>query len=313
MLKRRDFIKQIGSGIAVSLTACTSTQGSRPQTTENDDQSNDTQKPIPAPHSPITKMEIEPVKPMVHVAPQPVVQTTGIEKIRNFNKDFQDDLFLEPNKIKLLRDTAYKLTLIKNHVGYGHFNLISFDDAIRYCRNLSRTTPFTKVELDFLDEIFYFNATSYGFKGDKVLTRLTDKIQKKETIKVPATGHYLFAGEAHDLYIKIRKELGSSIILTSGIRGIVKQMHLFLIKALKVNANMSRASRSLAPPGHSYHAIGDFDVGKKGLGASNFSSRFAATEEYKKLKSSGYISIRYTEDNPFGVRYEPWHIKVVKS
>jgi zinc D-Ala-D-Ala carboxypeptidase len=25
----------------------------------------------------------------------------------------------------------------------------------------------------------------------------------------------------------------------------------------------------------------------------------------------GYVQIRYTEDNRLGVRFEPWHIKVV--
>ena len=75
--------------------------------------------------------------------------------------------------------------------------------------------------------------------------------------------------------------------------------------------NLSLASRSLAPPGHSYHGIGDFDVGNKNLGADNFTARFAETEEYKKLIRLKYVDIRYTRTNQVGVRYEPWHIKVV--
>ena len=73
----------------------------------------------------------------------------------------------------------------------------------------------------------------------------------------------------------------------------------------------SPSSHLLAPPGHSYHALGDFDVGKKGFGHKNFSDEFSATEEYKRLSDLGYIDIRYPQNNPFGVRYEPWHIKVV--
>ena len=34
-------------------------------------------------------------------------------------------------------------------------------------------------------------------------------------------------------------------------------------------------------------------------------------EEYKKLIELKYIDLRYTKDNQIGVRYEPWHIKVV--
>ncbi|MGI9295075.1 MAG: M15 family metallopeptidase, partial [Pseudomonadales bacterium] len=98
--------------------------------------------------------------------------------------------------------------------------------------------------------------------------------------------------------------------LTSGIRGIVKQMQLFLAKAVVTNGNLSQASRSLAPPGYSYHGIGDFDLGKVGFGLRNFTESFATTDEYKRLIDLGYVSIRYTETNPFGVRHEPWHIKI---
>lgn len=27
----------------------------------------------------------------------------------------------------------------------------------------------------------------------------------------------------------------------------------------------------------------------------------------------GFVAIRYHKNNSFGVRYEPWHIKVIKS
>jgi len=100
-------------------------------------------------------------------------------------------------------------------------------------------------------------------------------------------------------------------VLTSGIRSVVKQTHLFLAKTIQSKGNMSRASRSLAPPGHSYHGIGDFDVGKVGFGRKNFSEEFARTDEFMKLVELGYVDIRYPKDNLYGVRYEPWHIKVV--
>mgnify|MGYP000129427560 FL=1 len=87
-------------------------------------------------------------------------------------------------------------------------------------------------------------------------------------------------------------------------------MHLFLAKAIEANGNLSRASRSLAPPAHSHHGIGDFDIGKIGLGAKNFTADFSQTAEYKKIARLGYVDIRYPTDNLVGIRFEPWHIKI---
>ena len=95
------------------------------------------------------------------------------------------------------------------------------------------------------------------------------------------------------------------------MRSIVKQLELFLSKLDSSNGNLSLASRSLAPPGHSYHGVGDFDVGKNGFGKFNFTAKFADTAEYKKLIELKYVDLRYTQFNKVGVRYEPWHIKVV--
>jgi LAS superfamily LD-carboxypeptidase LdcB len=75
--------------------------------------------------------------------------------------------------------------------------------------------------------------------------------------------------------------LGNKVILTSGIRSIIKQLTLFLNKAYKNNGNISLASRSLAPPGYSYHAIGDFDVGQVGFGVANFTEKFTTTKVFK--------------------------------
>ncbi|MBW2635413.1 MAG: D-alanyl-D-alanine carboxypeptidase family protein [Deltaproteobacteria bacterium] len=71
------------------------------------------------------------------------------------------------------------------------------------------------------------------------------------------------------------------------------------------------ASRSLAPPGYSFHGIGDFDVGSVGLGIDNFTRHFTKTDVFKKLQDLDYVRLRYTESNRLGVRFEPWHIKVI--
>ena len=63
-------------------------------------------------------------------------------------------------------------------------------------------------------------------------------------------------GRAEELYSDLRKKIGRDLVLTSGVRGVVKQMSLFMNKAISTNGNLSRASRSLAPPGHSFHGQG---------------------------------------------------------
>ena len=196
-------------------------------------------------------------------------------------------------------------------MGHGNFNVVSFDEMLGYGRRHISVGKFTQAEKTFLEDLLSANAKRYGFLGTKVIGELTAPIPEKDRKKVGRTGHFLYRGEAERLYKKLQQDLGTSIVLTSGIRGVVKQTHLFLAKTIQSKGNLSKASRSLAPPGHSYHGVGDFDVGKVGFGRKNFTQAFANTDEFRKLVDLGYVAIRYPRGNKFGVRYEPWHIKVV--
>ncbi len=233
-----------------------------------------------------------------------------LSKIKNYNEHFADDIVLTGHQHKVLVSTVKRLKRLRGVVGHANFSLLNFDMGLKFARNYSKIGRFRKEEIEFLEQVFYTEASDYGFFGKKVTTKLTDGIHRRDTIKVPYTGNYLFRGESLRLYQKIRRDVGKSIVLTSGVRGIVKQMYLFLAKAVRSKGNLSMASRSLAPPGHSFHAGGDFDVGKVGYGYRNFRIDFAETDEFKRLEDLGYIRIRYHEKNPFGVRFEPWHIKV---
>ena len=234
-----------------------------------------------------------------------------IEKVKNFNNNFSDDVYLEKEKTTVFKSALSRILRVQKTIGYANFNLVSFDDMLLYAHRFPKIGKFTKEELSLIDELFFFDANKYGFYGNKVITDLTSKINKKETTKISGSGHYLFHGEAVVKFHQLQKDVGPDLILTSGVRGIVKQLQLFLAKLDSSNGNLSMASRSLAPPGHSYHGIGDFDVGKKGFGHFNFTEKFSSTEEYKKLIDLKYIDLRYTKENQIGVRYEPWHIKVV--
>ena len=234
----------------------------------------------------------------------------SLHKIRDFDRTYPDDYLLGESRMELLVETAAKLERAVEVIGHGNFNLVCFDDLLRYALRYDRIGAFSREQLQFLDEIFYADAELYGFYGKKVIDDQTYRFDERDVEIIPSTGHYLLRGESLDRYQRIRTDLGESVFLTSGVRGVVKQYQLFLKKAVETGGNLSQASRSLAPPGYSYHATGDFDVGRVGFGLKNFTEDFADTDEYKKLIDLGYVDIRYTATNPYGVRHEPWHIKI---
>lgn len=234
-----------------------------------------------------------------------------LEKMDKFENSHDEDVFLDEFDRPLLTSTFKRVDRVQSLVGHGNFNVLGFDEMLHYAAQYQNVGAFTAAELDFLERIFFDDAERYGFYGEKVIDSLTAVVSTRDRVKVSHTGHFLFKGKSEEVYAKIKKDVGDSIVLTSGIRGIVKQTHLFLAKTIQSDGNLSLASRSLAPPGHSFHGIGDFDVGKVGFGAKNFTSEFSATDEFRRLVDLGYLDIRYPLKNLLGVRYEPWHIKVV--
>lgn len=221
------------------------------------------------------------------------------------------DIWLKQEHRKVIISVAHKLNLIEGVVGHGNFNLISFDTALKVAHNHSKIGAFSAKELSFMEEVFYTDPTPHGFYGKRTVEHITDVILEKEVVKIAQTGHFVFKGHSHELLSLIYKDVGSSVILTSGVRSVMKQMRLHLDKIISENGNITVATRSLVPPAYSYHSIGDFDVGKKGFGADNFTANFARTEEFWSLQKLSYISMRYTVGNGDGVSFEPWHIKIV--
>ncbi|MFG1497362.1 D-alanyl-D-alanine carboxypeptidase family protein [Saccharospirillum sp. HFRX-1] len=233
------------------------------------------------------------------------------QKVEHFEYDFSDDVFVTTADFQTLVSALERMNRVQAYVGHGNFNIIAFDDMLRYARYQPRIGEFTPAELNYLEQLFYDDVRNLGFFGERVISRLDHRLNANDIQKIQGTGHFLLRGQSETFYNQLRAQVGDSLILTSGVRGVVKQYHLFMAKVVQAEGNISRASRSLAPPGHSYHAIGDFDVGRVGGGLSNFTSDFAETDEYKRLRDLGFVHIRYTQDNEFGVRFEPWHIRVV--
>jgi hypothetical protein len=217
---------------------------------------------------------------------------------------------VSPHEAGVFESVRSRLLRVQRTVGYGNFHLIGFDDALRIASAYRRVGAFPRKEIEFLEKVFYRDAADYGFYGAKATQNLTDDPTVGRIVKIRRTGNYLYSGKPLELYRTLRKAVGSDAILTSGIRGVIKQFVLFFNKARDSELNLSMASRSLAPPGYSFHGIGDFDVGQAGFGAANFTERFATTEIFRRLKDQGFVNLRYCRNNLLGVRFEPWHIKV---
>lgn len=220
-------------------------------------------------------------------------------------------IWLRHDQVKPFLSAQKKIELVKRHVGYGNFNIISFDDMLKTAIKYPKIGKFSKEELAFIEEIFYADPSEFGFYGKKTVPSLTTRINPKDVIKISRTGHYLFKGHSKESYERVISDIGKSLILTSGVRGVPKQMNLYFNKIKSTNGNLTEASKSLAPPAYSYHSLGDFDVGKKGWGYKNFTVSFARTKEFWELRRLPYISMRYTINNKDGVRFEPWHVKII--
>ena len=228
----------------------------------------------------------------------------------HFDSAHPDDIMLSGEEKALLNKCTNKITRLMRTIGYGNFNLVSVDQAFSFAKRYSRIGAFSTKEKEFLEKLFYYDASALGFYGDKPITAFTQSISKKDVIKIRYSGHYLFRGHPYEIWKEIKQALQQDVILTSGVRGVVKQFHLFLMKANSNGGNLSLASRSLAPQGYSFHGISDFDVGQRKYGKANFTSRFTETRVFNKLNELGYLTLRYPRGNLLGVRYEPWHVKV---
>ncbi len=226
-------------------------------------------------------------------------------------KEADDSVWISDKEVPIFLSIAKKIELIKRWVGNGNFNILSYDDMLKTAKYHSSIGKFTPIELAFMEKIFYQNPDTHGFYGKKTVPHITTKINKRDVVKIRHTGHYLFRGHSKESYKRVIGDVGRSLYLTSGVRGVPKQMNLYFNKIKRTGGNISLASRSLAPPAYSYHSIGDFDVGKKGWGYKNFTVSFITTKEFWKLRRLSYISMRYTVNNKDGVRFEPWHVKII--
>ena len=222
-----------------------------------------------------------------------------------------DDIYLSYGEFTTLKSLNNRLKRLSRFIGYANFNIVSFEDALFYGRNYSKIGAFTKDELSLVEKLFYEDQERYGFFGAQTCSDINNKISKKDVSKIPHTGHYLFKGKPQEDYARLKNDIGESLILTSGVRNVVKQLSLYANKIYNNGGNITRATIQIAPPAHSYHTISDFDVGRIGWGYRNFTADFAKTKEFEQMRKLDYIGMRYKKNNSDGVRFEPWHVEVI--
>ncbi len=206
---------------------------------------------------------------------------------------YSQDIYLSLKDFNTLVNLNNRLKRLSKFIGYAHFNIISFNDSLFYARNYSAIGKFTQNELFLVEQFFYDNPSKYGFYGDKTCYNINNKISKKDVYKVPYTGHYLFKGKPIKDYERLTNDIGKSLVLTSGVRNVVKQLSLYCNKIISTQGNMTLASSHLAPPAYSYHTTSDFDVGKKGWGHKNFTADFARTNEFQQMKKQLTTKMEY--------------------
>ncbi len=108
-----------------------------------------------------------------------------LHKLKYFNSPHRNDIQTNSREYKTLKSTVMRLKRLQQLVGHGNFQFLSFDDGISIAREYSRVGTFSKEELRFLEMLFYAEAMRYGFFGQKPLKKLTDRIQKKMSLKYP--------------------------------------------------------------------------------------------------------------------------------
>jgi len=220
------------------------------------------------------------------------------------------DVYLSHEDFVTLGILRQRFKRLKKFVGYANFNIISYNSSMYYARNYSSIGKFSQEEIYLMERFFYEDPSRYGFYGDRTVQNITDYIRRKDLTKISRSGHFIFKGPSLESYERLQHDVDTrDIILTSGVRSVIKQMRLFVDKLYRNKGNLTRTTNAIAPPAYSYHSTGDYDLGKKGFGFANFTPRFALTKEYNELQKLSYIEMRYTLLNNDGVRYEPWHIK----
>ena len=76
-----------------------------------------------------------------------------------------NSIWIVDNEVEVFLSVCKKVELVKKAVGYGNFNILSFDDMLKIAKRYSWIGKFTDSEITFMEKMFYENPAKYGFYG----------------------------------------------------------------------------------------------------------------------------------------------------
>ncbi|MCU0567657.1 MAG: D-alanyl-D-alanine carboxypeptidase family protein [Oculatellaceae cyanobacterium Prado106] len=163
------------------------------------------------------------------------------------------------------------------------------------------------------------STASPGASPDQILGHYRyDEAPESELEPITASGDIKMrrgAAEKFQAMVNAASADGVSLVPISGFRSIEDQNHLFFdVKAERGQTASKRADVS-APPNYSEHHTGyAVDIGDAAQPGTNLSQSFETTSAFKWLQqNAAYYSFEmsFTQGNPEGVSYEPWHWRFV--
>lgn len=206
-----------------------------------------------------------------------------------------------------LRALAARLAAVERQMGFVAFAVTDYPSVFAL-GDVHKKLRFSAEERAALSALFALDARRFGFTGPRASEDLDAAMPRSRLVKTRGSAVLVYPAAA-ELVRRLQDAGCKRLIVTSGARGIPKQTLLFVRKALRVG--FAQAARSVAPPGYSFHATGDIDVGDADAGADvNFSERFAGTGTYACIAALPGVRWRYPKGNAANVIYEPWHLAV---
>jgi hypothetical protein len=215
-----------------------------------------------------------------------------------------------------LRALADRLAAVERHMGAGRFSVTDYPAvfALGAAHAALRLSP---AERATLDALFALDARRFGFAGPRASASLEATLPVSSLVTTRGSTARVYPPAAA-LVARLQAAGCARLVVTSGVRGIPKQTLLFVRKVLQGGGTgwdfaraYATAARSVAPPGYSFHATGDIDVGESGAGPEvNFSERFVQTGTYRCIAAQPGVRWRYPPGNEAGVMHEPWHLAV---
>ena len=99
-----------------------------------------------------------------------------LSRMRTPDCDYPGDVRADGRTRAVLASLHGRLERAERIIGYANFSVISLDDLVAYSRNYPDIGALPLSEAALIEELFYADASRYGFLGRKPLDKLTQRI-----------------------------------------------------------------------------------------------------------------------------------------